>query len=247
MIVDSHAHVDESEIFGWLDPPEALINLMDEAGISRAVVMTYVDVPGVDMRGLKYIAEVVRRYPDRLVGYARMNPYGEDAISLFREAILELRLKGLKLHPESITNHPYANQSMALIKEAARLRAPVLFHSGDECMSLPLQIGLAAQACPDAKIILGHMGGYSHTDDALAMAERYDNIFLDTSAMPYPAKIREAVGRIGAERIMFASDGPGCNPALEVEKVRQVKLSPKEEERVFYENILTLLEEVNTK
>jgi predicted TIM-barrel fold metal-dependent hydrolase len=247
MIIDSHTHVDESNVFGWSDSPEKLIRLMDEAGIERAVIMTYVDVPGLDMEGLKYIASVVRRHPERLVGYARMHPYGTNAVSLLREAVMDLKLKGLKFHPETIAKPPYSNQSIALIKEAARLKVPVLFHTGDEAMSLPLKIGLAAEACPEATIILAHMGGYSHSNDALAVAERYDNVLLDTSATPYPGKIREAIERLGPERILFASDGPGCNPALEVAKIKQLKLSPRDEEKIFSENILKLLERANTK
>jgi len=247
MIIDSHTHVDESNVFGWSDSPEKLIRLMDEAGIERAVIMTYVDVPGLDMEGLKYIASVVRRHPERLVGYARMHPYGTNAVSLLREAVMDLKLKGLKFHPETIAKPPYSNQSIALIKEAARLKVPVLFHTGDEAMSLPLKIGLAAEACPEATIILAHMGGYSHSNDALAVAERYDNVLLDTSATPYPGKIREAIERLGPERILFASDGPGCNPALEVAKIKQLKLSPRDEEKILSENILKLLERANTK
>jgi len=46
MIVDSHAHVDEVPALGWIDPPEALIAELDDAGIDRAVVMTYTDAVG---------------------------------------------------------------------------------------------------------------------------------------------------------------------------------------------------------
>ena len=246
-IIDSHTHVDESDIFGWIDPPETILELMDAAGIDRAVIMTYADVPGLDMDAVKYIAGVVKRYPERLVGYARMNPNGKDVVGLFREAVTDLGLKGLKYHPESITVHPYSKASVNLMKEAARLNVPVLFHSGDESMSLPLQVGLAAESCLEARIIMGHMGGYAHVEDALNVAERYDNIYLDTSAMPYPHKIKEAVTRIGAERVLFGSDGPGCNPALEIEKVRLAGLSIYEEKKVFAENIMALLERVNTK
>jgi hypothetical protein len=28
-IIDSHTHVDEYEAFGWFDPPEVLIGLLD--------------------------------------------------------------------------------------------------------------------------------------------------------------------------------------------------------------------------
>ncbi|UNC93518.1 hypothetical protein [Candidatus Contubernalis alkaliaceticus] len=53
-IIDSHTHVDESNIYGWMDPPEQLIELMDEAGIESAVIMTYADVPGLDMDAINF-------------------------------------------------------------------------------------------------------------------------------------------------------------------------------------------------
>jgi len=59
--------------------------------------------------------------------------------------------------------------------------------------------------------------------------------------MPYPAKIREAVERIGAERVLYASDGPACSPRLEVEKVRLAELEPDDERLVLGENAARLL------
>ena len=60
----------------------------------------------------------------------------------------------------------------------------------------------------------------------VSMMKRHPNLYLETSAMPYPAMIREAVDGIGAERVLFASDGPGCDPSIEVEKVRRAGLDP---------------------
>jgi predicted TIM-barrel fold metal-dependent hydrolase len=128
-----------------------------------------------------------------------------------------------------------------LIRKAGEWNLPTLFHCGDESFSLPLQVAKAAEACPDSKIILGHMGGYFHVEDAIRVAEKYENIYLESSAMPYPNKISEAVRRIGAERVLFASDGPGCNPALEVKKVEHAGLDSKSYELVMggsFQNIL---------
>jgi uncharacterized protein len=69
-------------------------------------------------------------------------------------------------------------------------------------------------------------------------------VYLETSAMPYPAQIRRAIDTIGPERVLFASDGPGCLPKLEVHKVRLAELTPAEAERVFAANILELLDRV---
>jgi predicted TIM-barrel fold metal-dependent hydrolase len=247
-IIDSHTHVDEFEAFGWYDPPQTIVDLLDKAGIRKAVIMTYCDTPVLKEDGLDYIAQAVKKYPDRLIGYARLHPQVKGkAIALLEEAVLDMNFKGLKMHPESLTTHPYHEASLALIRKAGELRIPTLFHCGDESMSLPLQIARAAELCPESKIILGHMGGYFHLDDAIRMAEKYENLILETSATPYPDKIREAVKRIGAHRVLYASDGPGCNPALEVKKIEHAGLSDSEMRLVMGENILQLLEQAKTR
>ena len=91
---------------------------------------------------------------------------------------------------------------------------------------------------------MAHMGGYYHYEAVLQAARELPNLFVDTSAIPYPWMIRKAVETIGAQRVLFASDGPGCLPALEVEKVRLAELAPDDEALVFSGNIQRLLEEV---
>jgi predicted TIM-barrel fold metal-dependent hydrolase len=242
VIIDSHTHVDESHAFGWFDPPEAIVGLLDEAEIGRAIIMTYRDAPGPEEGALEYVATAVQQYPDRLIGYARMNPhYGDRALALFDRAIREYGMRGLKLHPVSHVLHPASELTLQLIRHAASLGVPTLFHCGDEEFTLPLQIAEAARLVPEATIILGHMGGYFHVRDAIRAARRHPNLVLETSAMPYPGMIKEAVDILGPERVLFASDGPGCDPAIEVEKVRMAGLTPKQETLLFSGNIERIL------
>lgn len=243
MIIDSHTHVDR---FGWYDPPETIIRLMDEAGIDKSIIMTYGDAPDVE-GSIEYIAGATEKYPGRLIGYARMNPRrGEEAHRLFEKAMEEYGFKGLKLHPVGNLCHPAGPETIEIIRLATRYRAPVLFHCGDEELTLPLQITQAAAACPDATIILGHSGGYFHWKDALRVAERHPNVLLDTSALPYPQVVKEAVERIAASRVLYASDGPGCDPRIEVHKVKMAGLAPEDEEAVFHRSIQTILDRVTT-
>ena len=58
--------------------------------------------------------------------------------------------------------------------------------------------------------------------------------------MPRPALIAQALRAIGPERILFASDGPGCDPRLEVYKVQRAGLTDDEKALVFAGNILRL-------
>jgi predicted TIM-barrel fold metal-dependent hydrolase len=244
VIVDSHAHVDEVPALGWIDPAASLIALLDRAGIDQAVVMTYTEAPAVNPRALEYLAQQIAAYPDRLIGYVRVHPWYPEALDLLERAFGEFHMKGVKLHPVGNLSHPASEVSLRVIRRAAMHNAPVLFHCGDEALTTPLQIAAAAEAVPEANIILGHMGGYFHVDEAIEVATRYPNLYLETSAMPYPDHIRRAVEIVGAERVLFASDGPGCLPRLEVHKVRLAGLDPADEERVFSGNIRRLLERV---
>src|SRR5215211_6222601 len=246
-VVDSHAHVDEYEAFGWFDPPEAMIELMDEAGIEKAVVMTYADAPVLKSDALQYIHDACKKYPGRLIPYARINPHADNAAVLLEEAIVDLGMKGLKIHQESVTASAHHKAVVSLVKKAATFNAPALFHSGDEPLSLPQQFARLAEEAPEATIILAHMGGYHHTDDAIRVCERYSNLLVDTSACPYPHKIREAIERLGAHRVLFGSDGPGCNPRLELQKIARVGLSETERRLVLHDNIASILERVGRK
>jgi predicted TIM-barrel fold metal-dependent hydrolase len=118
-IIDSHAHVDEYEAFGWFDPPEALIGLLDEAGIGQAVVMTYADAPVLKPDALRYLHDACKKYPTRLIPYARINPHAANAAALLEEAIVDLGMKGLKIHQESVTAAAHHDSVVRLVKKAA--------------------------------------------------------------------------------------------------------------------------------
>jgi len=246
VIIDAHLHVDEIPALGWSLGAAHCVRRLDEAGIERGVVMTIVDAPEVNPDALELIAEACAAYPGRLDAFARIHPwYGDESLALLERAIVELGFKGLKLHPVTTIAHPAGEDTLRLIRKAAEHSAPTLFHCGDEPLATPLAVARAAAACPEATIILGHMGGYAHVDEAIEVAERHPNIVLETSAMPYPDKIRAAVGRLGPERVLYASDGPACSPRIEVEKVRLAGLGKDAERLVLGENAKRLLDAVS--
>jgi len=237
MIIDAHAHADENEIWGWYDPPEKVIALMDEAGIDKSVITSYSDDPG-PAHGLDNLIRYVERFPDRFIGFPRIDPkYGREAVELFERTIRENPgMRGLKLHPTSNLVKPYAPLCTDLLKKAGELNVPVFFHCGDKVPALPLQIARAAKLCPDTTIIC-HMGGYLHGEEMVRAAERLPNIMLDTSSVPYPQIILKAVEAIGSNRIVFATDNPAGDPVSELEKIRMLDLPKEAEERILWRNI----------
>ncbi|HEX2072161.1 MAG TPA: amidohydrolase family protein [Geodermatophilus sp.] len=241
MIIDFHTHVDEAPAFGWIDPPDKVVALLDAAGIDTAVIMTYTDLPGLNPEALEYIVAAAGRFPGRLIPFVRLDPnYTAEVPDLVLRAV-DLGVRGVKLHPTTTLAHPAGAGTLSLLRQCATLGLPALFHCGDDPYTTPQALGLAAAAVPDCAVVLGHMGGYLHVEDAIAVAEAHPNVHLETSAMPYPELIRTAVARVGAERVIFGSDGPGCNPALELAKVRDLGLPAGEQDRILGDNAARLL------
>ena len=242
MILDFHTHVDHAEVYGWIDPPEKLLPLLDAAGIEKAAIMTYLDHPVAGADSLGIIAAAVTRYPDRLIGFVRLDPnFRAEARRALDRAVGDLGFRGVKLHPTTTLAHPAGDATVELMERCAELGVPVLFHCGDDPYTTPQAIEAGAARVPACTVVLGHMGGYFHVDDAIASALRQPNLVLETSAMPYPEKIAEAVRLLGPERVVFGSDGPGCNPALEVHKIRMLNLDRAVEAMVLGGNGARLL------
>lgn len=241
MILDFHTHVDEAPAFGWIDPPDKIVGLMDTAGIDAAVIMTYTDLPGLNPAALEYIVEAAGAHQGRLHPFVRLNPNYTEAVPGIIDTAVTLGVRGVKLHPTTTLAHPASEPTLSVLRRCAELGWPVLFHCGDDPYTTPQTLRLAAEEVPGCAVVLGHMGGYLHVEDAIEAAAACPNLYLETSAMPYPAQIARAVERIGAERVLFGSDGPGCNPALELAKVRSAGLTGPDEAAVLGENAVRLL------
>lgn len=240
MIIDIHGHADEYETFGWFDPPERVIELMDLADIDITCITTYGEAPAYP-KAITNLVDFVQRFPDRLIGFIRVNPgAGEGAINAITEAAKYSEIKGVKLHPICNLLKPYNPMCLAVFKKASELGMPVFIHCGDKVAAQPWQIGLGAQMSPETKIIC-HMGGFFHGEETIRMAKACPNVYLDTSSIPYPDIIRRAIDDIGPDRVVFATDNPAGDPLSDFVKVKELELSKDVEEKIFYKNAAKIL------
>ncbi|HYB04291.1 MAG TPA: amidohydrolase family protein, partial [Nitrososphaerales archaeon] len=175
------------------------------------------------------------------IGFLRLNPNEPDAETLLARLASEKRIFGMKLNPMTTGVLPSSDNALKLVAASAELDLPILFHSGDDPFSNPLQIECAAMASPEASIILGHMGGFFYVEEAVRVAKRQRNVFLETSVMPYPEMIRSAVKALGSRRVFFGSDAPGVHSRIEIQKIRASGISKDEQREVLSSSFLELL------
>ena len=109
-------------------------------------------------------------------------------------------------------------------------KIPVMFHSGYHPAQPALFLDLA-QAFPSVPIILGHMG-QRLTADAMIVAQRAPNVYLETSDHMY--FLQASIKALGAQRILFGTNLPFSVPEAEMLKITlRSNISESEKEMVL--------------
>jgi hypothetical protein len=204
MIIDSHVHLKHGDTARTEYTPEAVVQVMDAAGVDRSVVFA---MSTTAREAIEMAAEAVARFPDRLIPYAYALPhYERPVIEELREA-LRLGFRGIKLHVGECRLTDYLVDPV--FRLAGEAGVPCLVDFGGDLNSAER----LAREFPDTALIMAHFGRYLCTDRAvlesfIALAEQHENVYLDTAGVVLPWFITDAVRRLGAHRVLFGTDSP---------------------------------------
>ena len=263
MIIDSHTHLfppgfdgrrdrlaDQDPTFAemYRDPKaymavaEDLLAAMDRDGVDLSVVMGigWTDL-GLARESNNYIAEVVARYPDRIVGFGSINPVVAGAIEEI-ERCVSLGLRGIgELHPHTQDFDVSDTQIMAPLVEALlEFHLPLTVHCSEPLghdypgkgSTTPEKILELIKIAKGVDLLLAHWGGglpfYAMMPE---VSKLLSNVYFDTSASPflYEQRVFRIVSLlVGSERILSASDYPLMNYSRVREQIRLSGLSEAE-------------------
>jgi len=238
-VIDCHCHAGEGEGFtGPWDtraPLDRYLERAGRAGIARTVLFAafHGDYAAANRR----IAEIVRRAPDRFLGFAFVHAARDRGRigAMVEEAVTRLGLAGIKVHRHD------ARLSREVCETARGWRLPVLYDPMGEMAA----VELAAAEFPEVAFIIPHLGSFA--DDWRAQRECIDilarrpNVFTDTSGIRRFDLLEEALARAGAGKVLFGSDGPWLHPGVELAKVLALPLTPGERRLVLGGNLRRLL------
>jgi predicted TIM-barrel fold metal-dependent hydrolase len=223
-----------AEKLGWEIPGGGAAELaarwvqeLDRHGLKRAVLIA--SVPGDE----DSVAEAVRAFPGRLIGYFMLNPAAADAAERAARAVAQLGLRGICLFPamhqfsvqdprlrpiyELAKQDPgavvFVHMGMLTVGIRKRLGLPSLF---DMRFSNPVELHRAAAEFPGVNFVIPHFGaGYFR--ETLMLGDLCPNVYIDTSSTnswircnPGIADLkdvfRRALAVFGPRRILFGTD-----------------------------------------
>jgi predicted TIM-barrel fold metal-dependent hydrolase len=157
----------------------------------------------------EFVADHVRRHPDRMLGIAGIDPLAPDAIDELERA-RSLGLVGVSISPSAQGFHAANSSAMRLYERCEALGMPVF----------AARPGRSTPSC----IMEFDRPGFPWVDEALALMAKHTRVFADTSGMVsrpwqlYGVLLNaSALGVI--DRVMLGSGFPFERPASAVETI----------------------------
>lgn len=259
MIIDFHTHITAPEIIArrdeylvrdaWfrdlyanpnarLSSAEDLIQAMDAASVDRAVVFGF-GWRDMDLcrRDNDYVMESIARHPERLIGFAIVNPAtGLEAVREIERCVAG-GLWGIgELMPDGQGYRLDDEKAMTPIVEVAMEHGLVLLtHCSEPVGHLypgkgtvtPDEVIRFARLFPDATLVCAHWGGGTIFYELMPeVAQVMRNVYYDTAASPflYQDDIFSLAARWAPGKVLFATDYPLLPPLRLIQRMRAVRM-----------------------
>ncbi len=215
---------------------ENLLAVMDAGGVDMAMATSLGQLPDND-----YIARCVAEHPDRIFGFSVVDPrQGAAAIDEVHRCA-ELGLVGVKLHPTMHGYHVCDHGLLDPVFEACReLGQLVLFNALDDAFCAPLGMEEIAKGFPEVPTLIAHMGTVWNTSEAILVAGRTPNIYLETSSTQM-LEVQTAYETLGPDKVVMGTDWPASHMDLERLKLERAIPDPVDRAKVEGGNLAALL------
>lgn len=239
LMIDSHVHVWKRDPAFPFSPKrkaptedataEMILDLMAANGVARTVLIQMIHY----MWDNSYLADVLKRYPDKFLGVCRVDPEDPAAPDTLSKLVSEQGFRGVRISPYTAPEYNWIAGPLMppLWRRCADLKVPMTVLT--EAPRLPQLIPLI-EANPDLTVVIDHMADVSPSDakgmsDLLALA-RYPKVFVKISHMwkvsaqsyPYPDsmdQVKRLCDSFGVGRLMWSTDWPVSLPQLSYPKI----------------------------
>jgi predicted TIM-barrel fold metal-dependent hydrolase len=227
-------------------PIDLTIAVMDAAGVRFGLISAWHGPEG-PLISNDEVAEFVAAHPDRLAGLAAVDmrrPVA--AVRELRHCVSELGFKGLRVVPWLWGLPPNDRRYYPLYAECVELGVPFCtqvghtgpLRSSETGRPIPYLEDVALEF-PELVIVAGHIG-YPWTEEMVALARKFPNIHIDTSAYTarrYPPELVDYMKSSGGRRkVLFGTNYPMILPQKALEDLDGLSLDDETRELLLEGN-----------
>ena len=213
---------------------------MDRAHVDKALISAW-EAPRNTMISNEDVAGFVAEAPDRLVGVGSVD-ISKPMVAMreVRRCVEELGFKAIRVLPWLWEVPPTDRRFYPVFAACCEMNVPFCTQIGHTGPLMPSEVGRpiyldqVALDFPELKIVGGHIG-YPWTDEAIAVATKHENVFIDTSAYTvkrYPSALVDFMRGHGKRKVLFGTNYPMITPEQALNGLQDLELS-KEAEALF--------------
>lgn len=178
----------------------------------------------------------MQRYPELIRGLCFVNPGADGCLDEIERCIRRLGMVGIKMYHQYFIDDEV---QYPVMEKCIELDIPVLVHAGKLTFQPESQPRISsgehfaaiAHRYPELNIIMAHLTGGGDWDWQLKPIVPYKNIMIDISGSVIDSHcIEKAVSLLGAERILFGTDGSVCSG---VGKLLAAKISDEDKKTIL--------------
>ncbi len=189
------------------------------AAVDKSIVLGFksrymrAEIPNV------YVADYVKRFPQKLIGFAGIDPTEPQAVEEVQIARSELQLRGITISPANQDFHPSDTRAMEVYAECEKLGMPVISHSGNQFTqgskleyARPYLFDEVARTFPNLRIVISQLG-QPWVDETICLLGKHPNVYADVSGLlsrPWQAynALVSAYQYGVIDKLLFGSDFP---------------------------------------
>lgn len=206
-------------------PVAATVAALDAAGVAKALICAWA-APYRWMITNDEVAGFVADAPQRLVGVGSVDlrqPMA--AVREVRRCVRELGFKAIRVLPWLWEVPPTDRRFYPVYAACVEEGVPFCTQIGHTGPLMPSEVGRpiyldqVAIDFPELVIVGGHIG-HPWTDEAVALATKHENVYIDTSAYTaqrYPKALVDYLRAHGRSKVLFGSNWPMIAPAKALE------------------------------
>lgn len=230
-VFDCHAHL------VLTGRPAALtlgdqISEMNRLGIKLAAISSSLAIDGDVHRGNDQVAEALRRFPDRLVGYCHVGAaLGDQMVPELKRCFALRGFRGIKVYQQGTS---YDHALFDPVWEYARRRkTPVLAHTWAGNLT---GLDRAAEKNPEVPFLAAHVGSGAACEPYIEAARKCPNIYLDlTYSRENTGMIEHVVASVGSGRVVWGTDSPVFSMAHQLSKILFARIDDADKRKILYD------------
>jgi len=231
-VFDMHAHI--NPLIGTDVPSLAQsVAQMDRLGIDVAAVSATRALAGDIVGGNNDVADAVRRYPGRVIGYCHVSAnYPEHLLAEVERCFATGAFHGIKLYQVGVNYDDPAYEPIWAF--ATERRLPILAHTwGGDLTGFDRM----AAKYPAVAAFAAHAGSGFAYQPYIEAAKRVPNLYLDlTYSREHTHMIEHFVAEVGADRIVWGSDAPLFSMSQQLCKVLFARIADADKRKILFAN-----------